>query len=478
VRVVAVDDEPRSKGPEGEGRDAAPGGPPPGDRRLTLWQRLVGDRPIVTRLVVAVAAAMTVVLVVAAAFVYWRVSYALDRQLDQDLAAYRQVVERAVRSGQEPPGDTPGETFQVYDARGRVVDGNRAIPPLLDAEALADARAGESRFDVGRFLPPSAHAYRVVGHVVSTPYGDRVVASIISRHKHDEALRELLLQLAIADVLTLAGASFVGYRTARAALDPVERYRRAAELSDGTGRRLPVAEGRDDELTRLGHTFNDLLARIEAGAVRERQFLADASHELRTPLSLMRTELEWAAHRPRSPEQTTEVLTSIQAQVNRMVDLANALLDLEELRGSGPTRREEVPVPDLLRDAVRSAAPRDAAVVVDAPDVTVRVDRRWTGLAVANLVANALRHGTGEVRVEARVEGDLLTVAVCDEGPGFPPEFRDRAFDRFTRAEQSRTTPGSGLGLALVRAVAEAHGGTAFVAGGPGARVVMQLPLS
>jgi len=449
----------------------------PGRRRASLWQRLVGERPIVTRLVVAVAAAMTVVLVLAAAFVYWRVSYALDRQLDQDLDAYRQVVERAVGAGQQPPRDTPGETFQVYDENGRVVAGNRRIPPLLDAEAVGDARAGESRFDLGRFLPPSAHAYRVVAHPVQTPHGVRVVASAISRRKHDEALRELLLQLAIADLVTLAGASFVGYRTARAALDPVERYRRAAQASDGS-RRLPVAEGRDDELTRLGHTFNDLLARIEAGAVRERQFLADASHELRTPLSLMRAELEWAAHRPRSPEQTAEVLTSIQTQVNRMVDLANALLDLEELRGSGPTAREEVPVPDLLRDAVRSAAPRDADVVVDAPDATVRVDRRWTELAVANLVGNALRHGAGEVRVEARVDGDRLTVAVCDEGPGFPAEFRDRAFDRFTRAEQSRTTPGSGLGLALVRAVAEAHGGTAYVDGGPGGRVVLQLPLA
>ena len=136
---------------------------------MSLWQRLVGDRPIVTRLVVAVAAAMTVVLVLAAAFVYWRVSYALDRQLEQDLDAYRQVVERAVRTGQDPPEDTPGETFQVYDGRGRVVAGNRDIPPLLGPEELADARQGESRFDVGRFLPPSAHAYRVVGHVVSTP---------------------------------------------------------------------------------------------------------------------------------------------------------------------------------------------------------------------------------------------------------------------------------------------------------------------
>ncbi len=311
---------------------------------------------------------------------------------------------------------------------------------------------------------------------MSSPEGDRVVASAISRHKHDEALRELLLQLAIADLVTLAGASFVGYRTARAALDPVESYRRAAQASDGTGRRLPVAEGRDDELTRLGHTFNDLLARIEEGAARERQFLADASHELRTPLSLMRTELEWAAHRPRSPEQTATVLASIQGQVNRLVDLANALLDLEELRGTGPLGREEVFVPELVHEAVRSSAPRDARVVVDAPDALAHVNRRWTELAVANLVGNALRHGEGEVRVEAHVDSGRLTVAVSDDGPGFGEEFRAQAFDRFSRAEQSRTTPGSGLGLALVRAVAEAHGGRAYLGDGPGARVVIEMP--
>jgi signal transduction histidine kinase len=444
---------------------------------VSLWQRLVGDRPIVTRLVAAVALAMTVVLVLAAAFVYSRVSFALDRQLDQDLAAYSQVVDRAVRTGQQPPGDLRGETFQVYDGRGAVVAGDREIPPLLGAEQLADARRGEARFDVGRFLPPSPHSYRVQAHLVTTPQGVRVVATAISRHEHDEALRELLLQLAIADILTLAGASFVGYRTARAALDPVERYRIAAQGSDGTGRRLPVTEGRDDELTRLGHTFNDLLGRIEAGANRERQFLADASHELRTPLSLMRTELEWAAHRPRSPEQTATVLASIQAQVNRLVDLANALLDLEELRGSGPTRREEVQVEDLLRAAVRSVAPGDTRVVVQAPEATVRLDGRWAELAVANLIGNALRHGAGEVRVDARVDGDRLTVVVSDEGPGVPEEFRAQAFDRFTRAEQSRTTPGSGLGLALVRAVAEAHGGRAYLDGatGPGTRVVLEL---
>lgn len=449
---------------------------------MSLWQRVVGDRPIVTRLVVAVAAAMAGVLALAAAFVYWRVAYALDRQLDQDLDAYQEVVERAVRTGQEPPGDTPGETFQVYDVRGRLVDGNTKIAPLVDHDDLVAALAGETRFDVGRFLPPSHRAYRVEASRVSTPDGERVIAAAISRRKHDEALRELLLQLTIADLMALVAASFVGYRTARAALDPVERYRLAVEDvgDDDTGRRLPVADRRDDELSRLGHTFNELLARIEASTARERQFLADASHELRTPLSLMRTELEWALHRPRSESETATVLASLQGQVDRLVDLANTLLDLEELRAAGPIPREDVVVSDLVHDAVRGVVPSgDAAAAgirVDAPEALVHVNRRWTELAVGNLVGNALRHGKGEVRVEASVSDDRLRISVRDEGPGFPVEFVPQAFDRFTRAEQSRSTPGSGLGLALVRAVAEAHGGTTSVEPGPGACVTLVLP--
>ena len=444
---------------------------------MRLWHRLVGDRPIVTRLVVAVAAAMTVVLVLAAALVYWRVSYALDRQLDQDLAAYAQVVDRAVRTGVAPPSGTPGETFQVYDGQGTVVAGNRVLAPLLDAERLAAARTGTSRVDVGPLFPPSDRPFRVVTSTVPSPDGPRVVASAISRRKHDEALRELLLQLGIADLMALVAASFVGYRTARAALDPVEGYRRAVEDlgDDDTGRRLPVAEGRDDELSRLGHTFNDLLARIEASAARERQFLADASHELRTPLALMRTELEWASHRPRSEAERATVMASMQDQVNRLVDLANALLELEELRGAGPIPREEVVLSDLVRDAVRSVAPTGAEVVVDAADAVVHVNRRWLEVALGNLVANAFRHGAGTVRVAATACDGVLSLSVRDDGPGFPPAFVDQAFDRFSRAEQSRTTPGSGLGLALVQEVATAHGGRATVEPGAGGCVRLEV---
>jgi signal transduction histidine kinase len=433
---------------------------------VSLWQRLVGDRPIVTRLVLRVAVAMTVVLLAAAAFVYWRVEFALNRQLDQDLAAYQQVVRRAVSHAARPPGDTPGESYQVYDGQGAVVSGN-ADRRLVDRPTVSAARAGgEQSVDVGSLLPPSPAPYRVVAQRVSTPAGPVVVAAAISRRKHDEALRELLLQLTIADLLALVAASFVGYRTARAALDPVERYRGAAASGD-VGRRLPVSSGREDELTRLGHTFNDLLARIEAAGVRERQFLADASHELRSPLSLMRTEIEYVLHRPRTPEEMRAALTSLGDQVERLVGLANALLDLEELRSDSALLRDDVALPDLVGGVVgryqRQAAREGRRLVVQADDAVVRVNRRWMDLALDNLVSNAFRHGQGTVRVDARLCEERLLLAVADEGPGFPAEFVAVAFDRFTRAEESRSGDGSGLGLSLVQAVTEKHGGRAGV---------------
>ncbi len=446
---------------------------------MRVWQRLVGGRPIVTRLVLAVAVAMAVVLALAAGLVYWRVSYALDRQVDQDLDAYQEVVERAVQAGQPPPTDTPGETFQLYDAQGRQIGGNREVPALLDGDRVTELQRGaEVRFDVGSFLPAAPHPFRVDAFRVTSPAGTRFVASAISRRKHDEALRELLLQLTIADLIALVAASFVGYRTARAALDPVERYRRAVErIEDGDQGRLPVTPDRDDELSRLGHTFNDLLDRLEASAERERQFVADASHELRSPLSLMRTELEWHRHRPRSEAETATVLSSLQDQVQRLVDLANALLDIEELRGAGPIPREPVAVADLLRDAVRGAGADGVDVRVESPEAEVHVNRRWVELAVSNLVGNALRHGAAPVTVSAEVADGSLEVVVRDAGPGFPDDFAAHAFDRFSRAERSRTTPGSGLGLSLVQAVARAHGGEARIEpSGEGGAVRLSVP--
>lgn len=445
-----------------------------------LWRRLVGGRPIVTRLVVAVAGAMTMVLTLAGGFVFWRVEYALDRQLDQDLEAYQAVVERAVAAGETPPTDTPGQSYQVYDAGGRVLGGNTtAAARLVDDASIAAAVDGtETRTDVGRFLPAAEHPYRVVTDGVQTERGTVAVASAISKRKHDEALRELLLQLTLADLATLAAASVVGYRTARAALDPVERYRLAAEQAQDAPS-LPVDDGRDDEVTRLGHTFNALLDRIAQAGERERQFLADAAHELRSPLALMRTELEVATLRPRGEAQTSATLGSLRAQVERLIDLSNALLALEELRGPGPDGAEPVDLDRLLVGVAEryraQATEQGRRIRVAGPrGLVVQGSRHWLDLALGNLVSNALRYGDGTITLAtSRTDGQRL-LTVSDEGAGFPADFVPRAFDRFSRAEASRTSGGTGLGLSLVLAVAEAHHGSAYVSAP--ASVTITLP--
>ncbi|HET8603902.1 MAG TPA: HAMP domain-containing sensor histidine kinase [Marmoricola sp.] len=446
---------------------------------MHLWHRLVGDRPIVTRLVLAVAATMAVVLLLSSFFVFERVQYALDRQVDQDLAAYREVVEEALAQGRLPAQDTPGESYQVFNTQGSVVGGN-AVHLLARPRTVALAAAGEvQHHEVGHLLPPSPHPYRVVTARLHTPRGRVVVSYAISRVKHDEALRELLLQLMIADLITLAAASVVGFGTARAALNPVERYRRAAQRAGESPEvQLPVPVGRDDELTRLGHTFNDLLARIARGNERERQFLADASHELRSPLSVMRTELEWAMLRPRGPQDVRTTLTSLHHQVDRLVDLCNALLNLEELRSTDQPMVDLVDVGQVAAEVADEFAVQADAVGREVRDetsgeVTVCGNARWLELAVANLVSNSLRYGAGTVRVSVVGEPDRVRLGVSDEGPGFPPEFVAKAFDRFSRADASRSTAGTGLGLAIVRAVAEAHGGSARI---DGAEVTLLLP--
>jgi signal transduction histidine kinase len=192
----------------------------------------------------------------------------------------------------------------------------------------------------------------------------------------------------------------------------------------------------------------------------------------------MRTELEWAMVRPRSPEETGTTLTSLHHQVARLVGLCNALLDLEELRSAAPAVTGTADLGRVAaevseRFAVQAAhAGREIHDRV-AGEVTIAGNARWLELAVGNLVSNALRYGSGDVSI--RVDGgqDAVRVAVSDEGPGFPPEFEAQAFDRFSRADASRSTVGTGLGLAIVRAVAEAHGGTAAIAG---AEVSLTLP--
>ncbi len=156
----------------------------------------------------------------------------------------------------------------------------------------------------------------------------------------DEVLASLLGLMLVVGPVALLLAAFAGYRLAGAALRPVESMRReAAEISSETsGRRLPVPEARD-EVRRLGETLNEMLERLDEGLLRERRFVADAGHELRTPLALLRTELELALRRPRSPEELEAAIRSATEEVERLIRLAEALLVAGQLGRAGAAAR-------------------------------------------------------------------------------------------------------------------------------------------
>ncbi|MFE5027338.1 ATP-binding protein [Streptomyces sp. NPDC056656] len=452
------------------------------DRRRGLgrWHRL----PIVLRLVLAVAVTMSLVLSGAAGLVYWRVQQALDEQLDADLATYAHDLRGDLLAGHKLSGPD-GSAYQILTPQGRISEASELVRTqlLLSGADIATVAGGTPvRRDIGDLASLDPHTLRLKAQRVRLPGRTVIAVAAVRRGHRDEALRELLAQLAIAMGLTLIAASYVGYRTARAALDPVERYRRrAASLADGTsGVRLPVPEDRDDELTRLGHTLNEMLERLEAAGERERRFLADASHELRTPLSLLRAELDVALHRPRPAAELTNTLRSVDSEVQRLIDLTNALLDLEQLGGTDHLARSPIDLPELITSAVdpyRAAAGEHRTISVDVAPGTVGVDANWIHPAIGNLIDNALRHSHGDIHVTATADEGLLRLTVTDEGPGFPADFLPKAFDRFARAEASRTSPGSGLGLAFVAAVAASHGGAARAENtGQGAAVSVDIP--
>jgi signal transduction histidine kinase len=258
--------------------------------------------------------------------------------------------------------------------------------------------------------------------------------------------------------------------------------RRAAEISAARpGERLPVPES-GDELERLGATLNQMLARLEAALERERGFVAEAGHELRTPLSLLRTELDFALHHAEDEQELRSALRSASAETDRLVQLAGDLLLIASTEnGHIPLRREAFPARVLL-ESVRNryawrAADEDRELSVCAGDLVLHGDRLRLEQALGNLVENALRHGAGVIELSAHSANGRAELHVTDRGGGFPAAFVGHAFDRFSRADESHSGGGAGLGLAIVDAIARAHGGSAGVSDEPGlADVWISLP--
>jgi heavy metal sensor kinase len=448
--------------------------------------------PVRVRLTLAFALAMAIVLAAVGALLQVRMDAWLEEQLDERLVARTRTLSRLASERPLVQSDvTPGDDDIVAQLLSRDGSVLLASPTVLDAPLVSPgevARAAEDRLFLDRTLrgTDGPEPGRLVVAPLDVDDGTgRVLVIGASLEDNRDALAGLVSQFFVVGPIALAVSSLAGYLLAAAALRPVERMRRRAAQIGGedADARLPVPAARD-EIRRLGETLNAMLARLEDGLARERRFVADASHELRTPLALLQTELEIALRRERPHGELEDALRSAAEEVDRLARLAEDLLVLARADAAGglPVRPERVAVREML-DAVagRFAAPAHAAGrvvrVADGAVPELVGDRLRLEQALGNLVHNALRHGDGDVCVEAWPSGDVVELRVRDEGAGFSDEIAARAFERFSRGDEARTSRGFGLGLAIVDVIARAHGGSVTIGdGGDRTAVTLRLP--
>jgi signal transduction histidine kinase len=416
--------------------------------------------PIRARLTAAFALAMVLVLAGAALFVYLRLKADLDETIEDGLQG------RVAAPARTAAGDPEDFFAQLVGADGRVLTstGGNGKPALSRAE-LDQAR--RARLVVDRSVPGIDATARVLAEPAG---GGRVRVVGQSLGDRNETLDGLLTSFAVGGPLAVLLASLAGYGLATIGLAPVEAMRRRAEevSLERADDRLPLPDARD-EVRRLGETLNEMLDRLRRSFERERRFVADASHELRTPIAVVKTELETALRSDEVGPGARESLVAAVEECDRLVQLAEDLLVIARAsEGELPVRAETLEAGHELEGARQRFADRAAArgrsIRVDAADdLVLQADPLRLRQVLANLTDNALRHGGGDVLLSAARREGGVAVQVSDSGPGFGADLETRAFERFARGDQARTGSGVGLGLAIVRAVAEAHGGHAEI---------------
>ncbi|MFI6502503.1 sensor histidine kinase [Nonomuraea typhae] len=444
------------------------------DSPLAWWRR----QGLRHRLTVVAAAVLALALAVSASVLLTVLYRALMGTVDDSLRQQAQTVRVKADAEQlsSPIVTHDGTVVQVLERDGRISNvtyGADRLVPLLDAPARRRALTGEALYLDGRpYAIPGP--LRVVA--VSADRGRTVlVARPIGEIERSLGVAGNVLFVGTpALVVLLAAASWliIG-RTLR----PIAALRRgAAEITHtARSRRLPVPQARD-EVHALALTLNDMLARLEEAEKRQRSLVSDAAHELRSPLASIRLQLEVALGHPEGADwqETAEGALEDTLRLSRLAEDLLALARLDE-RGGRPARREPVNLDEVVRRCVERYG---EAHLVACDPVQVTGDALDLSRVLTNLLDNAVRHTASKVEVALTADG-VLTVA--DDGPGIPPEDRERVFDRFTRLDsgRGRDEGGAGLGLAIVRETVRAHGGRVYLEdAAPGLRVVVELPVS
>ena len=469
-----------------------PTGPPPGAPTAggtpttpSTSGRWHYRRSLASRVILLTTIAVGVAVAFVAAGAYLTVRMQLQASLDSSL------VDRAETASVrlcDPDVGVPAEYLGAANAFVVCVSGPLAV--RRSAQGMPRIKLGQPEFDV-----VSGLAERSLRTVTASRDGTRwrVVAlqrdsgetMILAQSLEDQ--RDVLGKLGIVMLLFgLAGvvaAGLAGWAVASNGLRPVRRLTASVERIARTEDLRPLPVEGADEVARLAAAFNQMLLALDASRERQRRLVADAGHELRTPLTSLRTNIDLLhqaddqAGPSLDPEARAEMLTDICAQIEELTTLIG---DLVELARDQPPEAvvADVELSEILHHALARVRLRAPSLSFDAvaDPWWVTGDAAALERAITNLLDNAAKWSPPGGRVTCRLVGGVLTVD--DDGRGIPEADRQHVFDRFWRAQESRTMPGSGLGLAIVHQVADRHAGTVAASSSPsgGARLVLRLP--
>jgi two-component system OmpR family sensor kinase len=445
------------------------------------------------KLTIGYAIAMALVLATTAVVVEISFEDELEFNIDASLRAQADALATvAAREGSSvAPAtvralvDRQAGFAQVLGPQGDIQTATAAVRgiQLLPATQLAAARLGTVVVERKQVAGLGKHIRMAAEPVPGKP--GQVVVVARSVRDRERGIDSLLSAMAVAFPLGLLLAVIAGYIVSALVVRPVERMRLRAETLSlvEPGARLPVPES-GDEIAALGESLNEMIARLERSFVQERALTSQTKAQLHGPLESLRAELQTALAHKRPVEEMEAALQAAANETDRLVRLAEELLVVARAdEGTLPVEVEQTDLTWLMVQAGervrgRAAESEREVEVVARRTVPVRADPEQVGQALDNLLDNAFVYGRGRIRVFPVTRNGDLEVHVTDEGPGFPDSFLPRAFERFTRADPAEGRGGAGFGLAVVEAVAHAHGGHAGAANRPrgGADVWISLP--
>jgi signal transduction histidine kinase len=448
--------------------------PPGGWRRLV---RRAEPGTVRARVTVVAGLALTAAVVLGLVVMYRLQLNSADQTIHGQLGTYATQIEQSAATwlptGELPPSDL-GQTAQaqVLAPDGTVLAATRnwAGRPALYLYTLPPGSTTPVRTPAGdRMLPDDLSEYGEHATV-----GGRPVAIITTARTYLQSQVEQtfawLLAIGVPVLLVLACGTV--WLVTGHALRPVEQIRAAvtAVTSADLSQRVPEP-GTDDEIGRLARTMNDMLARLDDAAARQRRFVADASHELRSPLTAIRTGLEVGlSHPDRAP--WPQIAHRAVRQSQRLEDLIAELLVLAKADAYQlAARRQPVDLAALLADlAAATPAPGISIGLSVPPGTATTGNPEDLSRMFRNLLDNAVRYARHRVLITAAARPEGIVVEIADDGPGIGEEERERVFGRFVRLDASReqASGSAGLGLAIAREIATAHGATIVLTEAPG----------